>query len=100
MIKTFATSRVLGSWCSNLFSCRTQCRILGLSHDLQHAFNASLVVDDFASSIWSEHDHRAGVTALVFRQNCAFCVSDFKIDAHGVTFSVDEGNIAFDTRML
>ena len=31
-------------------------------HDLLHLFNTSLVVDDFASSIWSEHGHRAVAT--------------------------------------
>ena len=72
----------------------------GCPHDLLHGFNTFLVVDEFASSIWSEHDHRAVATALVHRQNCAFCVSDFKIDVHGATFSLGERNIALDAIML
>ena len=34
------------------------------------------------------------------RQNSAFCVSDFKIDAHGAASSVGERNSALDATML
>ena len=60
----------------------------GCPHDLLYVFNASTVVDDFASSIWSEHDHSAVAAAFVHRQNCAICVTDFKMDVHGATCSV------------
>ena len=33
-------------------------------------------------------------------EKCAFCISDFKIDAHGATFSVCEKNIALDAIKL
>ena len=65
----------------------------GGPHDLLHVFNTFLVIDDFTPSISSEHDHRAVAAAFVHRQNCAFCVSDLKIDVHGGTGSVGERNI-------
>ena len=72
----------------------------GSHHDVLYVFNASPVVNDFATSIWSEHDDRAVAAAFVHRQNFALCVSDFKIDAHGATCSVGEKNVALDTIML
>ena len=36
----------------------------GGSHDLLQVFNTSLVIDDLAPPIWSEHDHRAVAAGL------------------------------------
>ena len=58
-----------------------------------HLFSTLRVIHNVTPSIWSEHDHGAVATALVHRQNSAFCVSDFKIDAQGAASSVGEGTV-------
>ena len=58
----------------------------------------SLMIFPFPSGV--NTIHRAVAAASVHRQNCACCVSDFKIDVHGTVCSVGERNITHDTVMF